>query len=370
MRREFAAGESLPGIRCRGIRCREFAAGEFAAAKSAAGGSVSGESEAHTGLLLQMPARFTSCCEVLEIVFEDGYTLLPEKPISFVPQQEADGGRQPGLLLNAGNAAPHFGHSALNYYAGYKSLIAYEWTVNVPESASRADDPAYLLYTKAEAGRPLRLEVDGIAYEITLEAESRSGMSSDSVVVHTDSSVVRWGSLYRKPGRGVFGFVEEEGLGLIDMQAVGGWEQVEGFEYGVWQTMDLPQRRGVLFLQEIWADEAQTAAVELGSGNGVYVLLNGEYLTAHCMPERLGYQRELLLLPLQKGANQLLIKYYNAFEDALHYSIKPEWQWTEYRRQLPFGGLEPGWHTITLRPANPPSAVAPLRAGNLQLVVR
>ena len=144
-----------------------------------------------------------------------------------------------------------------------------------------------------------------------------------------------WGALYQKPGRGVFGFVEEEGRGFVDPRAAAGWEEVTGFSYGIRQTRPLTPRQSILLLQEITAREAQTVAVEIGSGNGVYILLNGNYLTAHCLPERKSYQRELVLLPLQEGKNQLLVKLYNAFEDQLHYSLTPLWQWTQYRQTLP-----------------------------------
>ncbi len=304
------------------------------------------------GLTLHLPEDFTSCCEVFEVVYRDGYTLSPESPFA---------------------VTPHFGHSALNYYAGYKSLIAYEWTVDFRQQRANSSlkdaDAGYLVFTQAELGKELLVEVDGKPYEVTLEAKGRRGMPVDSVVRYTDSTQVQWGTLYSKPGRGVFGFVQEEGVEHVDVQEDKGWAEVRDFAYGTRRTMDLPPRRGVLLLQEIWAEEAQTVAVEIGSGNGVYVLLNGDYVTAHCLPERFDYQQELLLLPLKKGSNQLLIKYYNAFEDALFYSIKPVWQWTQYRQRLPFDLSGGGLHTIILRLANPPSAVTPLRAGNVRFEV-
>ena len=83
-------------------------------------------------------------------------------------------------------------------------------------------------------------------------------------------------------------------------------------------------------MQEIESTKNQTIAVELGTGNAVYVLLNGEYITAHFSPERKEWQTETLLLPLKKGMNQLVIKHFNRFEDKLNYSIKPLDSWKVY----------------------------------------
>ena len=61
----------------------------------------------------------------------------------------------------------------------------------------------------------------------------------DSAVIRTDSAAVVWGALYQKQGRGVFGFVEEEGRGLVEPRVAAGWEEVPGFSYGTRQTLPL-----------------------------------------------------------------------------------------------------------------------------------
>ena len=58
-------------------------------------------------------------------------------------------------------------------------------------------------------------------------------------MIRTDSAAVVWGALYQKQGRGVFGFVEEEGRGLVEPRVAAGWEEVPGFSYGTRQTLPL-----------------------------------------------------------------------------------------------------------------------------------
>ena len=108
--------------------------------------------------------------------------------------------------------------------------------------------------------------------------------------------------------------------------------------------------------------------MEIGSGNAVYILLNGRYLTAHFSPERVNHQTETVLIPLQKGMNQLVIKYYNGFEKELCYSITPLWEWRRYAQKLPTMQLSrQELHRLRLSDNNPLSKVSPLRMNNIEI---
>ena len=58
--------------------------------------------------------------------------------------------------------------------------------------------------------------------------------------------------------------------------------------------MPLGMRESVLFLQEIESTKEQKIAVEIGSGNAVYILSNGKYITAHFSPERIKYEKNYI----------------------------------------------------------------------------
>jgi len=311
-------------------------AGEEAGLQSAenvAGLQSAGEGD--SGLNIVAPEQFSSCYEVLKVTFKNGYKVIPYRIVN-------DG------VLTVLNAMPHYGYSSLNYYAGYKKLTAYQWAF----TTEKREITPEIHFTESEKGETLCIEIDGNRQQVTL----------DSPLYKTeipDSASITWGKIYRKPGRGVFGFLEEEvGVqdqvqdqaetgampksraeadpasltGLIDPRQ--GWEHIPGFAYGTKHSLPLGQRKSVVFLQEIVSDRAQYGAVEIGSGNAVYILLNGQYLKAHFSPERVNYQKEIVLLPLQKGNNQLVIKYYNGFEKELHYSITPLREWKLYYQRL------------------------------------
>lgn len=285
---------------------------------------------------------------VLKIMFEDGYTIIP-------PSIVTNG------ILTSRNAISLFGHSSLNYYAGYKSVIGYDWILY----SRKSPVSPLITFTENERGRKIELEIDGRRHPVTLEADA-------SETVRLPGNSVKWGNLYRKPGRGVFGNVEEEGIQRVDVNRAGSrWEAVDEFHYGESYTESILQRASVVFLQEIESTDEQTVAVKIESGNAVYILLNGEYVTAHFSPDRVKRQEETVLLPLKKGRNQLIIKYYNGFEKEFSYGITPLDEWTVYTRKLASVPLGKGVdHQISIRSADSPSNVSPLRLNNINVMFR
>jgi alpha-L-fucosidase len=122
-------------------------------------------------------------------------------------------------------------------------------------------------------------------------------------------------------------------------------------------------------LQEIESTKPQTIAVEIESGNAVYILLNGKYITAHFSPERIKNQKEIVLLPLKKGNNQLVVKLYSGFEKEITYGIKPLTEWTLHTMNLSQVQLrgDKDYHRISIRKANPESKVSPLKMNNIEI---
>jgi len=289
-------------------------------------------------LKIEVPAPFSSCIEVIKISFKNGYKMIPHNILD-----------EP--VLTAMNATAEYGHSSLNYYAGYISLITYNWTFTY----KKKELAPVLLFTQNETGKTIDVEIDGKVQTVTLDSLSFTTMA-------TDRNSVKWGDIYRKAGRGVFGFVPEESQEEYTIEPQ--------FPYGKKLSLPLGQRRSVVFLQEIESSKEQTIAVEIGSGNAVYILLNGNYVTAHFSPERVNYSTEIVLLRLQKGKNLLLIKYYNGFEKELCYSIIPLPEWKQYSQKLsPVRLSGEKTHTLTIRASNPESKISPLRMNNIEVII-
>ncbi len=257
------------------------------------------------------------------------------------------------------NATPVFGHSSLNYYGGYKSLNGYDWAFR---SGKRQVTPE-ILFSDNEKGREIEIDLDGSKQTVVLN-------SSVQKTLKLPKNSVTWGKLYRKPGRGVFGNVEEEGEASVDVHGENSrWKWVEDFKFGESYSQKVVPRQSTVFLQEIESRKAQTIAIEVEYGNAIYVVLNGNYISAHFSPQRIKAQKEIILLPLKKGQNQLVIKLYNGYEKEFSYKITPLEQWTVYTQKLLPMKLDTGkdFHSLSIRDANPISKVAPLRLNNISI---
>ncbi|NLA62357.1 MAG: hypothetical protein GX857_03915, partial [Bacteroidales bacterium] len=305
--------------------------------------------ETKDGLRIYLQTLDTDHIPVLKVSFKDGYVVKPYNVI------------QKGLLSHH-NAVHTYGHSSQDYYGGYKSLIGYDWSF---KTNKKKINPS-IYFTDNEKDKLVSIRIDDTEQQIKLLREN-------SKTIYLSKSSVKLGSLYSKRGRGVFGYIEEEQGTIIPTNVIKeNWTPIEEFNYGEKQSVKLNPRGSILMMQEIESTKNQTIAVELGTGNAVYVLLNGEYITAHFSPERKEWQTETLLLPLKKGMNQLVIKHFNRFEDKLNYSIKPLDSWQVYTLLLqPFvlSSDKGGVHKVSMILAEPNSKVSPLRLNNIEIKV-
>lgn len=284
---------------------------------------------------------------VVKVSFRGKYTVVPTH---VVPA---------GQPLTASNATPIFGHASLDYYSGYKSLTAYNWHCS---PNAKAIVPK-IFFTQNNIGKALSLDIEDKTYHFDL-------IPTDSTTVVTPKGAVRLGGIYTKAGRGVFGYINEEEGGLINLESENNktWRKVEHFHYGQMLEIDLQPRRSMLLLQEIVADSTLRVAVKIGGGNGVYILLNGEYITAHCQPSRPEYHEEIVVLPLKKGVNQLIIKHYNRFAPSLQYSLQLLDEYKLYKMFLPSIPSHKDIYSVRLRATKPTSKVEPLMMNNVELV--
>ena len=278
---------------------------------------------------------------VLKVSFEDRFTVLPTDIVSTG-------------LLTAENAIPEFGHSSADYYCGYKSLTGYGW--HFRKSGTQQSPTVY--FTENEIGKNIRLTLDGKTMETSLNPQ-------DSTVVKTKNAFA-WGNQYQKKGKGVFGYVEEENRLSVEIDTT--WKNIGTMKYGDMQQMELRSRESLLVLQEIHSSAGQDAAIEISSGSAAYILLNGRYITAYFPQPGVEFQKKVLVLPVKKGNNQLIIKFFNRNTEELMYSLKPLNEWVVYRMKLPSFNLNStATHQLTVKAANPPSKVAPLEMSNIRV---
>lgn len=280
--------------------------------------------------------------DVICLELEEGFEILPLHALVT------------GRTLTWENAVPVNAYSSMDYYTGFRSVIAYNWMIK----SSAGQLKPVLFYTEEERGKKIVLTVDETAREVVLDGGTE---------VKMHSLAVRWESIFRKRTGGLLGSIPE--VTAVDGVPEGeGWQLCEDLPSGQKWEFPVGERRSVLFWQEMTADRDGEVVVEIGSGNGVMVLLNGQVVTTHSAGRGKAYNKEKVVLPLKKGKNNLLIKVYNRFEKELCFSFQPEAELPVYRLETGVYPLKKGsWHVCGVRLATPETRNSAMRLNNLKI---
>ncbi len=276
--------------------------------------------------------------EVMYVEMEDNYYIDPVHS------------RVEGNVLHPGNSVPLYAYSSMDYYTGFQSTIAYTWGV---KTGKRSVTPV-VYYTDQEKGKKIKLNIDGKGQELILEK---------GVQQKQQSAPVHWGKIYWKPSGSVFGSIPSQSLLTKE-----DWTEWKDFNYGDKICLPMGERRSVLLWQELESERAQDILVEIGSGNGIQVILNGEVLTIHAASRGTLYEKEVVVLPLRKGKNDLLLKLYNRFEKELCFGLYPKVEVNIYRlKGMPCLLEAKDWHRFELKLAEPVTRNAAIRLNNLRI---
>lgn len=274
-----------------------------------------------------------------------------QKPIiEDIPKQEKN------TVLDRTCATVCFGHSLPDYYGSYKSITAYQWHIG----KQLKNVNLFIEYPEQDSGRNIAVKVGETQRKYTLSG----GMPKE----HHQPKGIEWGGIFVKRSGAVFGdLAEEQKDTLIDTNAEP-WKPWEHFQYGKRYELSVRKRSAMVILQEITTPEDAETAVEITAGNALYVLLNGEYVTADFPMARLKEQKTFLLLPLKKGKNQLVVKCYNRHEETMPFAMTFPTNWKTYL--LPCKGnhpMEKNTNTITLTRGDNMRPATPLCLPNVKL---
>lgn len=261
-------------------------------------------------------------------------------------------------VLDRTNAVPVFGHSSLDYYCGFKSVTEYDWTF---QSLLKNVSPS-VVYTDNEKGRKIVLTIDTV--EMVLDLDGSEGKT-----VKAEKNKVSWGKVYTAQGRGTFGQLREEGQMSVEPEKENGtWTELTDFEYGRIYDKKVKEFYSELFLVEAEAKEDTEVAVEVTSGNSLYMLLNGEYVTAHFSSSRPQSEKDIVKLNLKKGKNQIVMKLFNRYAKTRPFCFKPLDEWKEYTLDVPKIRLgKNSLHDCSVRPYEPETKVTPARLNNIKV---
>lgn len=291
---------------------------------------------------------------VIAISFENGFQV---PPINVLPLA----GKK--IVLSQHNAFKYYSSSGIDYNSRFQSTIKEAWTL-YPLKSSRANMVLY--YTEQEKGRNILLQIADQTTKLVLDG-------SKPVKLINELDGLTWGTIYLQ---GPFG------SGIGDLQGCvhsidpskpwpseGGkpWQRTN-WRPGKQYALAADKHTAYYVLQEIDSPKDQQVLVQLTSGDGVLVVLNGQQQLLRNNPLKQDSLSDVLLLDLKKGNNQLVVKLFNGFQKTMVYSIKTAAVQTRYVINLPPVPMRKGtYFPVNWKLANPITPHQTLNLPNLRL---
>jgi alpha-L-fucosidase len=251
------------------------------------------------GLGINLPAGFVAGkgIRVLAVEFTNGYRV---RPYNSVPLTDT-------TRLTHTNSYKHYSNSGVDYNARFQSTIAESWTLQVEQSGPYRP---LLLFSDEEKGQAIDLTINGTTQTVKLTGDSPAELD-------VDPATLTWGPLYKLGPiqSGIEGGPAKTGLVDLKKPVQGqSWQPMTDWKNGPVYPLPADLTTAYFVTQTITAPADRRVLVRITSGDGVLVMLNGQTLLLRNNPTKAPEQRDMVLLPLKKGANQLLVKTFNNFQ--------------------------------------------------------
>jgi alpha-L-fucosidase len=284
-----------------------------------------------TGVTVQLPAGFSVAAMPKVIVLEipKGYTTPPANILPL---------RQQGIALNTHNAFKYFSNSGVDYSARFTSTVREAWTLQAQEAGAWTPE---LIYTPEEKGKTIELSLQGIAQTITLDGEESLPLPVNTGTLNFGPQYLQ-GPFYSGPD-GTHASVNH-----IDVSKPWPnnndrpWQAQAGWKNGVTPWLPADPMRAYYILQNITSPTQQPLLVKITSGDGLMVFLNGQQLFIQMNLSKQDSVEHTILLPLQAGNNQLVVKYFNHLHRQTPLGIDYQVPQVYYKKQLPAIRLSKG----------------------------
>ena len=190
------------------------------------------------------------------------------------------------------NSAPQYSYSCFDYYSNYRSTVGYTWNVGLNHQVSAVE----LTYTEEEVGRRICLAVGDMSVDVTLDTAEVFTLSQDMNIDSLRMGRMRGGT-FDNP---------------ISLERVNEWTEVHdcSLEFES-QAFSNYLMTGCLSL-----DKPSKVLLNVRSGNGMELTVDGETVAKHLNPYRTTDRTEKIMLDLTKGKHRLALRSYNRFEDS------------------------------------------------------
>ncbi|TDQ09878.1 alpha-L-fucosidase [Pedobacter metabolipauper] len=312
------------------------------------------------GVTITVPAglNIENEFKVVAIEFVNGFQVPPANIIQAGTN---------AVVLNGHNAFKHYSNSGIDYGNRYQSTVKESWTINPTQTGTLTP---VIAYTNEEKGKTIDLEINRKVTALSLTG-------GDAEKLKNDPAAITWGPLYQSGSfysgvGGVHGNLSQISIDKPWPNAKSPlWEKKTDWKNNETYEVNADKNSATYLLQEISSESDQSCLVGITSGDGVTVSLNGIILAEHNNPFKERSLKDVVLLPLKKGINKLVVKYYNGFQKSSVIGIANDVEQVMYHKALKPISVEKGkYYPVSWQLHKPFSPHTTLGLPNLSLELR
>ena len=222
----------------------------------------------------------------------------------------------------------NYSYDCFDYYSNYRSTVSYEWTLP-KKNATKVE----LTYTPEELGK-----------EITLNDQLVTLEDGKAVTLKVDPKT-QWGKRYIcGPEFNLFDRAStiEADLNTVPLRKGGIWREISEEK----TTLPVGLINDYYIMQDIVSPKAQDILLDVAAGNAIELYVNGISVMKHINPYRCQYREEKVLVHLNKGTNQIILRVYNRFEKETTFLLRQSAEQVIYKQNVT---LETPTNQITVR---------------------
>ena len=216
----------------------------------------------------------------------------------------------------------NYSYDCFDYYSNYRSTVSYEWALTKKNATKLA-----LTYTPQELGKEIELTTSGNDNAQLVKLEG-----GKAITLKIDPKT-KWGKRYIcGPEFNLFDRAStiEASMDKVPLRKGGEWKEVTEEKI----TLPVNLIEDYYMMQTVESPKAQDILLDVAAGNAIEVYVNGVSVMKHNNPYRCKYREEKVLIHLEKGTNQIILRAYNRFEKETTILLRPSTEQVIYKQDV------------------------------------
>lgn len=217
----------------------------------------------------------------------------------------------------------NYSYDCFDYYSNYRSTVSYEWALTKKNATKLA-----LTYTPQELGKEIEMTTSGNDKTQLVKLEG-----GKAITLKIDPKT-KWGKRYIcGPEFNLFDRAStiEASMDKVPLRKGGEWKEVTEEKI----TLPVNLIEDYYMMQTVESPKAQDILLDVAAGNAIEVYVNGVSVMKHNNPYRCKYREEKVLVHLEKGTNQIILRAYNRFEKETTILLRPSTEQVIYKQDVP-----------------------------------